>query len=83
MKNKIPDWFVEGAKVKIIGNHSNHSFEEGEITVLGKCYSTREGTVWEWLRAGKPQLAPYWVSYQDCSPVLDKKSVKDLLGVEL
>jgi hypothetical protein len=75
----IPDWFTEGAKVKIVGNDSGHGFKKGDIVVLYECYNDRKLDYRKAIRDGNRYR---WVSPLDVAPI-KSLSVKELLGVDL
>lgn len=70
-KEDLPDWFVPGARVVVIGDSVCHDIRRDTFLTLGEWHSTGL-----YLRSKKGRGT--WVSYKDVTPIAPK-SVEELL----
>jgi hypothetical protein len=73
-----PEWFKQGAVVRITGNLYNHGISIGSIVEIEEVGFSMRGFLKGYVRE-VPYSEEYWIMHQECEPV-EIKSVEELLG---
>ena len=75
---KNPEWFKQGAVVRITQEFHGHDIHIGSIVKIEHTDHHRAGSIRGYVRE-TPDSPLYWITFQECEPV-EVKSIEELLG---